>query len=279
MQDPGFLQTYANPFYLNPAFAGTGTSQRIGLNYLNQQSGFDVTYNASYDRNFIDSNNGIGFLVNVESTGADQLLTATNVSLIYAHQFHIRSFTLSAGAQVTYRDFNLNAEKFELEYPPNEEGPVYINTPVLLRDNIVVPDFSAGILGYGKNCFAGFSVDHLTQPDESFVEGSNPLPIKYTVNAGLMIPVGILTLSPTFLFQQQYHLNEELMEGYFSLKHIALGIGYNIQNENSYTDNPENYSWSTMVISIGYQGELLRAGFSYNFAIINNSYTMQGNTR
>ena len=35
-QDPEFTQFYANPLYLNPAFAGSSHCPRMNLNYRNQ---------------------------------------------------------------------------------------------------------------------------------------------------------------------------------------------------------------------------------------------------
>ncbi|MFT5922039.1 MAG: hypothetical protein ACI8TS_001371, partial [Flavobacteriales bacterium] len=35
-QDPEFTQFYANPLYLNPAFAGTARCPRLVMNYRNQ---------------------------------------------------------------------------------------------------------------------------------------------------------------------------------------------------------------------------------------------------
>ena len=35
-QDPQFTQFYANPLYLNPAFAGAARCPRVVLNYRNQ---------------------------------------------------------------------------------------------------------------------------------------------------------------------------------------------------------------------------------------------------
>ena len=56
-QDPEFTQFYANPLYLNPAFAGTGRCPRIIMNYRNQwpelgdgPNGGFVTYGISYDQ-------------------------------------------------------------------------------------------------------------------------------------------------------------------------------------------------------------------------------------
>ncbi|MFT4523977.1 MAG: hypothetical protein ACI85F_000118, partial [Bacteroidia bacterium] len=49
-QDPQFTQFYANPLYLNPAFAGSKRCPRVVMNYRNQWpaiSGTFVTYSAS----------------------------------------------------------------------------------------------------------------------------------------------------------------------------------------------------------------------------------------
>ncbi|MFN5910373.1 MAG: type IX secretion system membrane protein PorP/SprF, partial [Bacteroidota bacterium] len=54
-QDPTFTQFYANPLYLNPAFAGSHGCPRFALNYRNEWpslTGNYVTYSASYDQYF-----------------------------------------------------------------------------------------------------------------------------------------------------------------------------------------------------------------------------------
>ena len=43
-QDPAFSQFYANPLYLNPAFAGTNDCPRVNLNYRDQWPGIGRTY-------------------------------------------------------------------------------------------------------------------------------------------------------------------------------------------------------------------------------------------
>src|SRR5438034_6204383 len=85
-QDPEFTQFYANPLYLNPAFAGTARCPRICLNYRNQWpniSGTYITYSASYDQHFDKLAGGLGLLVTNDKAGQGTL-TTTNASLMYS---------------------------------------------------------------------------------------------------------------------------------------------------------------------------------------------------
>src|SRR6185369_12674748 len=85
-QDPQFTQFYANPLYLNPAFAGTARCPRICINYRNQWpnlSGRYVTYSASYDMHVAALGGGIGALVTTDDQAIGTLKT-TNASLIYS---------------------------------------------------------------------------------------------------------------------------------------------------------------------------------------------------
>ena len=65
-QDPEFTQFYANPLYLNPAFAGTAHCPRLSLNYRNQWPGISgsfITTSASYDQHVDALSGGVGLLV------------------------------------------------------------------------------------------------------------------------------------------------------------------------------------------------------------------------
>ena len=64
-QDPQFTQFYANPLYLNPAFAGSHGCPRFATNYRNEWpslSGNYVTYSVSYDQYFKTISGGIGVI-------------------------------------------------------------------------------------------------------------------------------------------------------------------------------------------------------------------------
>src|SRR5918993_275054 len=90
-QDPQFTQFYANPLYLNPAFAGSVRCPRVGLNYRNQWPALNkayITNSASYDQHFDAINGGIGILVLTDKAGEGTLST-TNISGMYAYQLNL----------------------------------------------------------------------------------------------------------------------------------------------------------------------------------------------
>src|SRR5690554_7910039 len=71
-QDPQFSQFYANPIYLNPAFAGSHGCPRFAVNYRNQWpalSGTFVTYSASYDQYFKSIAGGVGVIATHDQQG------------------------------------------------------------------------------------------------------------------------------------------------------------------------------------------------------------------
>ncbi|HRE96128.1 MAG TPA: PorP/SprF family type IX secretion system membrane protein, partial [Flavobacteriales bacterium] len=79
-QDPEFTQFFANPLYLNPAFAGSKRCPRINLNYRNQWpalSGTFVTTSASYDQHVESIYGGLGLLVTNDKAGEGTLNTTT----------------------------------------------------------------------------------------------------------------------------------------------------------------------------------------------------------
>ncbi|MCF8416279.1 MAG: PorP/SprF family type IX secretion system membrane protein, partial [Crocinitomicaceae bacterium] len=86
-QDPTFTQFYANPLYLNPAFAGSHGCPRFALNYRNEWpslSGNYVTYSASYDQYFKNISGGFGVLATHDQQGQGTINTSM-LGLVYSY--------------------------------------------------------------------------------------------------------------------------------------------------------------------------------------------------
>ncbi|MEY4110613.1 MAG: hypothetical protein RLZZ46_968, partial [Bacteroidota bacterium] len=193
-QDPQFSQFYANPLYLNPAFAGSARCPRIALNYRNQWPGIPgnfVTYSASYDQHIDNIVGGLGVLVTNDRAGAGNLSTTT-FSGMYSYQLSINhNFSVRAGIQASY--FQKKLDWYNLTFGDqisDRNGFVYntAENPVLNRRG--APDFSAGVLAFSEKFYGGFAVHHLTEPAEGFVKvQASRLPRKYTAHAGAVLPI------------------------------------------------------------------------------------------
>ena len=114
-QDAQFSQFYANPLYLNPAFAGSVECGRINLNYRNQWPSLSnafVTYNVSYDQNIPGINSGLGLLVVSDQQG-DNALNRTYASGFYSYKLKVSSpLLISFGVKATYYQEKLDWQKF-----------------------------------------------------------------------------------------------------------------------------------------------------------------------
>lgn len=259
-QDPQFTQFYANPLYLNPAFAGTARCPRICINYRNQWpaiSGTFVTYSASYDQHIDGMAGGIGLLVTNDRAGKGTLNT-TNVSGIYSYQLNLtREFSMKFGIQATYAQKSVDWSKLTFgDMIDPRTGFVYSTNEIpnaTTRSNV---DISAGMLGYSRRYFFGFSVHHITEPDEGFL-GTSKLPMKYTGHAGALIPLGgrysESSISPNILYQRQQDFQQLNLGVYFTKGALVGGLWY--RNQDSF------------IILLGFQQDLFKFGYSYDVTV------------
>lgn len=260
-QDPHFTQFFSNPLYLNPAFAGSHRCPRVSLNYRNQWpniSGTFVTYSASFDTRVDALAGGIGFHVLQDQAGQGTL-TTTRFSAIYAYQLAVsRDFSIAVGFQATYGQKKVDWSKLTFgDMVDPKYGFVYNTAEQQNRPSVSYPDFSAGILGYSKRYYFGFSAFHLTQPEEAFIASGSPLPMKFTGEAGAVIPLdprnGNSSISPNIIYQQQQDFRELNLGMYLTRGPIVGGLWYR--------------NADAVVLLIGFQQESIRMGYSYDITV------------
>lgn len=271
-QDPHFSQFYANPLFLNPAFAGTAVCPRLIMNYRNQWpsiSGTYVTYNASYDQHFDAISGGVGLLINTDRAGEGTITTNT-VSGIYSYKLTVnRFFSIKAGFQATYLQKSLDWQKltFGDQIDP-KHGYVYNSNEKQPELTKSTTDFAVGLLGYSENIFGGIAVHHLTEPDEGFNSYSK-LPMKFTVHTGGVIDLtGKMrrsrrrkiedpTLSPNLLYMQQQNFQQMNYGMYFNRYPFVAGIWFrqNFQNPDA------------LILLAGFQQSTFKFGYSYDITV------------
>lgn len=260
-QDPEFTQFYANPLYLNPAFAGTARCPRVTTNFRDQWpaiSGTFVTYSAGYDQHIDALQGGIGLLVMNDRQGQGTI-NSTQASLIYSYQLNVtRNFSMKAGFQGTFFQKSLDWSKLTFGDMIDERYGFIYQTDEIQPDksSTMGVDFSAGVLGYSKRYYFGAAVHHLTQPQESLIpNGKSKLPRKYTGHVGALIPFKARkpeegSISPNILFQQQQNFSQLNLGVYVTKGPIVGGIWY--RNADAF------------IVLLGIHTDVVKIGYSYD---------------
>lgn len=263
-QDPEFTQFYANPLYLNPAFAGSSRCPRVNINYRNQWpalTGTFVTYSASYDQHFEGLGGGLGLLVLNDKAGEGTLNT-TNMSLIYSYQLNVtREFSIRTGMQGTFVQKKVDWDKLTFgDMIDPRYGFIYQTTEIRPETTKSFWDFSAGILAYSSRMFGGVAVNHLTEPEESFIRPSDgsKLPMKITAHAGALLPLpgkqdDETYISPNILYQKQRDFQQFNIGVYVAKPPLVGGLWY--RNKDSF------------IALVGLQQGIMKFGYSYDLTV------------
>lgn len=262
-QDPEFTQFYAQKLYLNPAFAGSHNCPRVQLNYRNQWPGLSgtfVTMAASYDQHVQALGGGLGFMV-VADDAANGTLKTTRISGMYAYQLKLgRKFSMRFGVEATYfqRVLDWNKLTFGDMIDPRR-GFIYQTNDVPRGGSIGNMDFAAGVLGFTEEFFFGVSAHHLTEPNESLVQGDSPLPLKLSGHAGANIPLGnskyseTAVLSPAIMYRQQAAFSQLNLGLYVRKGALTGGVWY--RNKDAF------------IVTLGIHSGIFRFGYSYDVTV------------
>jgi len=275
-QDPEFSQFYANPLYLNPAFAGTSEYQRVVANYRNQwpnQGNTFVTYNFTWDQFVSSIRSGIGvkLMYDRELNG---VVNSINTSFLYSYHIKVNDrlfYTMALEAGFIYKQFNTSW----LIFPgmiDQGTGTITGTYPLPFEEGQkIFPDFSFGMAGQLDDVYFGVALHHLTQPDQSIIEGDQVgrLPLKITLHAGTkshQFHRGLLsrefTLSPNIIYRQQGSFKQINAGIYMKEDWLAFGLWY----RNNLLLRPD-----ALIAMIGIQKDKFQFGYSFDFSLSNVS--------
>lgn len=271
-QDPGFSQFFANPLYLNPALTGTTELPRAVINYRNQwpQKGATyTTYALSYDQLSKKLNTGFGIQI-FHDKELNNVLNTTSVAFSYSYhlKFNEQSFmTLGLQTGIVLKQFNINSLIFPSEIDQLSGSFSRTSTVAYSDEKKIYPDFAIGAVGQRNDMFWGASVHHLTQPNESIIEGDQKgkLPMKITIHGGARsrkLHHGLLsrefTLSPNIIYQQQGSFKQLNLGIYMIEKSFLFGAWY----RNNIDIRPD-----TIIALIGFAKEKFQFGYSFDFTL------------
>jgi type IX secretion system PorP/SprF family membrane protein len=263
-QDPEFTQFYANPLYLNPAFAGSNNCPRVALGYRNQWpalSGTFVTTSVSYDQHVDGLYGGLGLMVVSDQAGKGTLNT-NRISGMYSYHLKVnRQFSIRAGFEATYFQRSLDWNKLTFgDMIDARRGFIYQTGDQPRGGTVGGIDISAGILGYTDNFYMGFAAHHLNTPNESVIAGDSPMPMKLTGHIGAMIPISQgrfaksdAAISPNILYRYQAGFQQLNMGLYIKKGALTGGVWY--RNKDAF------------IVLLGVENENFRLGYSYDVTV------------
>lgn len=208
-QDPHFSQFHSSPLTLNPALTGKFDGDfRAAGNFRDQWPSLNNVYRTfigSIDfrimKNHIPETDtwGVG-IQGLSDKAGDGILTNNylSVSTSYHKSLDEDGFQqIGIGFQGTYGSKRLDNTKLFFEDMLTPFGFTGVTQEVFLDENLNVQyfDLNAGILYSGSttgenNFYLGFSVYHINQPKESFLNASWNVSPRATVHGGGYFPIG-----------------------------------------------------------------------------------------
>ncbi len=273
--DIPFSQFYANPIYLNPAFAGSQIAPRLSLSYRAQWPGLVSPYttvSASWDQYFDDLHGGIGAILLTDRQGDHGILISSMAGVMYSFRFQLtRDIYMSAALQASVVNWALNWSEY-LRFPDQIDAELGIRYPT----GATAPDdaskfsldFNAGVLVNGTNWYGGFAVSHLTQPNQAFYS-EDRVPMKITVHGGGLINVleerrrqssiglGIPVISPNLVYQYQGGLHYFNYGVYLDWMPFIVGLWFRHGTNNV----------DAFIFQAGVQQDFFKVGYSYDVTV------------
>lgn len=253
-QDAMFSQFYANPLYLNPAFAGTNVCPRVALNFRDQwpsMQGTFISSTASFDEHFDKIAGGVGLILFQDRAGENGgSINTYSISPMYSFKAKIsKKFTMRLAVQADFQTKQLNWDNLVFgDMIDPRYGVVYQTGEThgnLSRWNF---GLSAGLLGYTPHFYFGYAAHHIVTAAMDGEEGfsfindndANKMydmnPVKHTLHVGAHFDLkrkskidhtfGDISISPNFIWQHQRPFNYFNTGLYLNFYPFTVGCWY-----------------------------------------------------
>lgn len=281
-QDIQYSQYYANPLYLNPAFAGASPAHRLVLNHRIQWPNLPKAFSnssLSYDANVKGLNSGFGVLINADKAGSANL-RSTALSFNYSYNVSFKNkwvFKPGIAFGIVSRDIDYQNLLFGDQIDFNISGAPSMDPDATLIQGSSYLDFGAGGLLYNKQYWIGASVFHLNQPNNSLLNEETILERRITVHAGARFrldnPVFRLknrgsrypTAAPGFVYKRQGEFQQLDVGSSFSYQPFTIGLWY--RGLPFFKTLPTQTSHDALVIVFDLEYENFQFGYSFDMTI------------
>lgn len=276
-QDMNYSQYFSTPMYYNPAFTGINTGVRARFLYRSQWPTLPVPYKSYFfsadlgDRN-LPGSGGIGIMINQDTPDVG-LINNFGAALTIGVRIPITEFMVSQigiKAGIMQRRISWDDLVFADNLDPRY-GNIY-QTSFMPSDasKRVVPDFGAGgvlqFINPNGNLSGnlGFAVDHLFQPDVSFLStGASVYPRKYVGQIDLIYTAGPGGSSSSSMSRSLDDPLKIMFGGIFQNQASlnSLQVGLNMLKYNIYLG-----AWyKTTMTGVVNTSAALVAGYKYSF--------------
>ena len=274
-QDPHFSQFYANALYLAPSFAGAVEENRLSLNYRNQWPavpGVFHTYSFSYDRYLPNFKSGIGVLATYDVAGSGDLSTSS-VGILYSYDIQInQDWHIRPGVNFKFTYLGLNYGKLIWNHMITTGGTTPSVTPPPF-ESVADVDFATSALAFNDRIWAGFTLDHLLAPRQSFYgDWDTKVPIKLSLFGGYQIArsgrllrsskyTEVLSIAANITYQDRFVQSNIGM--YYYKDPVIFGVWYRG------IPLVTSQAGDAVIALVGIKTKDLHIGYSYDFTISN----------
>ncbi len=280
-QDSEASQIYSVPMHLNPAFTGSSDFSSAYLNYRIQYPEINypfVSARFAIDYSFHKIPSGVGLIMSYDRSGPGDL-RKTSVGALYSYYFNInRDWEVRAGAkaEAVFQSTNFSNYIFGDQISANGTYQGTSQEGLSGSETIIYPDFQLGAVMHNDAAWFGIAVDHIAQPNQSFMDGDSRLPRKYSLHAGYrfgfinangrvqkglkefsITPMALLWMQSSFkrLAHGAEFVYEPLMVGFW---YRGLPLGTNPAG----TGNQD-----ALVFLLGFYTQGFTIGYSYDYTI------------
>ncbi len=267
-QDPRFSQHYTVPMYLNPGLAGAVNAPRVNLSSRRQWASLPSAYTSyilSGDVLVDNLNSGFGLMI--ASSGTANLRN-TSVGAVYSAKVRLsRKWVFAPGLIFGYGSRSLDFDNLIL-------GDQILNNGATMDDivnrigNQSYFDFSSGMMFYNETFWAGLSGYHMNTPDFSLTEEVSELPMRFSLHAGMRIPVSkgqskfrITDIAPAFIYYTQGDFKQLDLGANIIFDPLLVGLWYRGMPLSKSTGN------KAVIFNLGLKLKSFEIGYSYDFAI------------
>lgn len=296
-QDTFFTQYFSSPLLINPALTGISTGIRARFNYRNQWPAMPKSYQAYYfsadvgDR-ALPGSGGLGLIFNADNEGTG-FIHNLEVGATISVRIRINNFLLTQiGIKASYRQKSVNWDDFvftdDLSAKYGFMNTTKFSDPAI--NSRSVADFGVGgLLQYisddgSSSGTMGFAVDHLFQPDMSFLStGEALLYRRWVIHADGVFSFGgssrasingsgdATMINPGIVFQRQWNVN--------SFEVGLNGMKYNIYLGTWFKTSLTSPSSNSLAVLAGYRlvTDIVNVRFIYSYDIpISGAYVASG---